>query len=114
MYTRILYVAVDGNEFDDQYKCQEYEKEILALRQKLCDIKFFDNKKSRLATPFVFQERYEEIMDRLYVDCTYIEITDHLDHETQNYIREIWGWSIPSTKGFYKYDWDKMEWIRET
>ena len=113
MNTRILYVAVDGNEFDDQYKCQEYEKEILALRQKICDIKFFDDKKSRLVSPFIFQEGYEEIMDTLYVNCTYIEITDYLDHETQNYIKEIWNWNIPSTKGIYKYDWGKFEWIRE-
>ena len=44
MKTITHYIAIDGNEFDDQYKCQEYEKEILALRQKLCDVKFFDDK----------------------------------------------------------------------
>jgi len=114
MYTRILYVAVDGNEFDDQYKCQEYEKEILAMRQQVSTIRFFDKDKKWLTMPFIFEERFENILDNLFVHCEYIEITSPLSHEVQGYIKEIWGWQIPSTKGLYKYDWNKWEWIRET
>lgn len=114
MTTRTIYVAIDGNEFDDQYKCEEYEKEIIALRQHICDIKFFDKDMRRLPAPFIFQEKYEEILDNIYGNCEYVEITDYIPREVMDYITEIWGWEIPDIKGTYHYDWDNYEWIRET
>ena len=104
MTTLTIYIAVDGNRFDDQYRCQEYEKEILAMRQQVSTIRFFDKDRKWLTMPFIFEEKFEEILDNifeeLYEDDSFKKLINDFCIKTDDNIKKA---VIP--KSSLRYFW---------
>lgn len=108
-----MYQACDGTTFEDMEECQLHEKIILTCRLRMCDIEFWDKERHNMLHPLFTDDKYEDKMDGLYAVCEYLNITKDVPLSVKFYIKDTWGWIIPSEKGVYKYDWGKMEWIRE-
>ena len=112
MRTMTLYIAYDDTEFTNEAECRAYEEKAYNCVCELIDAyTFFDKRKN-----IIFLPGCNDIVEYLYWfgnvtdDCEYIKVDKNLSQETRVFLWRNIG-RIPEEKGFYKYNWNKNEWV---
>ena len=112
MKTMTLYIAYDDTEFTDENECRAYEEKAYNCINELVDTYTFYDKNKHIIFPVRDSiEEYLQWFDFATDDCEYIRVYKNLSRETHKFLWENIGCSIPEEKGFYKYDWNKNEWV---
>lgn len=93
---KIVYIADDGTEFDNELECNEYEHK---CNMKNCGIVMLDVNGEKL-----------EVTDENYEKCMYIKITNNKDLEIISQMSyNIGSYSKPEEFGEFYWD-DSDEW----
>ena len=112
MKTLTLYIAYDNTEFTDEAECRAYEQEAFDLINEALDAyTFYDHNKNIIFPKFNDIEEYLEWFDMTTDDCEYIKVEKDISRELHKFLWRNVGACVPEEKGFYKYDWNKNEWV---
>ena len=112
MKTLTLYIAYDDTEFTDEAECRAYEAKAFNLIKELVDAyTFYDRNKNIILPIFNEVEEYLEWFDKTTDDCEYIKVEKDISRELHKFLWRHISLCVPEEKGFYKYDWNKCEWV---
>ena len=112
MKTMTLYIAYDDTEFTDEAECRAYEEKAYNYVNELVDAYTFYDKNKHIIFPVCDSvEEYLQWLDFTTDDCEYIIVHRDLSREAHKFLYQSIGSCIPEEKGFYKYDWNKNEWV---
>lgn len=112
MKTKTLYIAYDGTEFINKNECRAYEERARKHINELVNIYTFCDKNKNVIFPFYDSiEEYLQWFDSTTDTCEYIIVHKDLSREAHQFLYENIGGCIPEKEGFYKYDWNKNEWV---
>ena len=113
MKTMTLYIAYDDTEFTDESECRAYEEEAENFLEELDYTYNFYDKDGNIILPICDDtiEDYLEWFDATTDKCEYIRIYKNVSRELHNFLRRNISACIPEEKGFYKYNWNKNEWV---
>ena len=107
-----LYVAYDDTEFDSEAECRLYEQEASDLIDEALNVyTFYDRDKNIIIPKCDSIEEYLEWFDMTTDDCEYIKVAADISRELHKFLYRNIGACVPEEKGFYKYNWDKDEWV---
>lgn len=84
-YMEVIYRAYDGREFDDKYKCEEYENSY--FHQSLFNITFYTID----GDPY-YIEQDDMFNDNIYYSCERIDLLDYKQVEDLAWLTEETGW----------------------
>lgn len=113
MREKIIYVAYDGKEFEDQYSCEIHDNEVTEQRLAIIgNITFYKNGEE-IEFPSVMDENWEEEIETFYDDCDSIKVFPPYTKEFYECCRYNWGCSeiCDLPKGKYVYDWNNFQWV---
>ena len=107
-----LYIAYDDAEFTDESECRAYEEKARGHVNELMDTyTFYDKNKCVIIPDCNDVGEYLQWFDSTTDDCEYITVHKDLSQEAHKFLYQSIGSCIPEEKGFYKYDWNKNEWV---
>ncbi len=111
--TMTLYIAYDDTEFTDESECRAYEEEAENFLEELDYAYNFYDKDGNIILPICDDtiEDYLEWFDATTDKCEYIRVYKNVSRELHNFLRRNISACVPEEKGFYKYDWNKNEWV---
>ena len=107
-----LYIAYDDTEFTDESECRAYEEEARGHVNELMDTYTFYDKNNCVIIPDC--DEVGEYLQWFYStidDCEYIAVHKDLSREAHKFLYQGINIYVPEEKGFYKYDWNKNEWV---
>lgn len=113
MKTMTLYIAYDDTEFTDENECRTYEEKAEDFLEELDYTYTFYDKDNNIMFPTCDTiENYLTWFETTTDKCEYIRIYKNVSRELHKFLYQSIGSCIPEEKGFYKYDWNKNEWVR--
>jgi len=114
MKTLTFYIAYDDTEFTDETKCRAYEAEAEKYVCEAIDTYSFYDKDMNMLPPLVNNKDIEQFLtafEALMNICEYVRVNDDVSRELHQFLWHNIGACILDEKGFYKYDWDRNEWV---
>ena len=108
----IIYRSFDGEDFYTEEDCREYEVDALKLaREFVSKVLFFNEGRKNTQPPTSDNvDEYIDFVEREYDDSFYMEITDKLSVDAENFMDGYLGLYLPDCVGSYKYDFITHEW----
>lgn len=107
-----LYIAYDDTEFTDENECRIHElKAYEYINELMNTYTFYDKAKNIIFPAYDSIEEFFQWFDSTIDKCEYIAVHKDLSREAHNFLWRNIGACVPEEKGFYKYDWNKNEWV---
>lgn len=119
MTKKIIYVAYNGMEFDDENECKEYEQYAIDMATQLMECYAFFDKDGRCFTPVAFDrfDRFEDFcewFEDTYNDCECIVKIKDCPASAISWVRNEFGFYIPEgTNGIYRFNFNACAWVLE-
>lgn len=102
---KTVYIADDGKEFDSEFDCLDYEKE-LEIKNKNLKSRFWDSNGDCLSI-----NNLDECIEKgHYLECYSDEEADFICDYAENKLG-IFPFALPPHEGKYYFDDNELEWI---
>ena len=104
------YITADDEVFDDLSAAEKHEEHLLSLlKEATCAYKFYDSVHKEMIVDTSSIETCIDSLDKIYGDCTFIDVQRELSEEAKDFIEDYFGFILPEKIGL-NYTNDDFEW----
>jgi len=107
----VIYVAFDGEEFNNAERCREYEQAFSNSLMKIKEAYTFYNSKGDIIPIATYDmETMLEDLEAAYQESAKIVVRHNVPHRTLKYFYDTTGIPLPEDAGIYRYDFKRYTW----
>lgn len=104
---RVMYIAFDGEEFDTEWECADYENALKKRYFGFTDFLYFDNCGREIP---LWKIDDEDELSRVLDIAFFVVLKRNPTDEELDYVLNDLGVTFPREKGVWRYDSKENEW----